>query len=310
MLSTTGLHEAMEDSINFVKYIYSRERIDQVAALNTGKDVPIFLPRQHWMDNIVIQAPVLTVAVFLLFAVLVQACQKVNGRQQRYKLAYRLTNILVTMALGGIGLYGELVVLPTLPADDVAPYVQGKGLEDHVLILNLMFGFQVWAMVVGGSKYIGESPLMMLHHTAVIMGCIMFATFTNGFRHHMFYFTGVWEISSIPLAIMNILRDHPQWKDRIPGLFFLTKTSFAFSFLILRIWIGTRRAIRYTTDVFVIFTTVWDKALWYRAWMCVMAPMSLFLALLQFYWAALIIGMIGRTVGDILTQQMKKLKVT
>lgn len=300
----------MEDSINFVRYIYSRERIDQVAALNTGKDVPIFLPRQHWMDNVLIQAPVCTVAVFVLFAVLVQACRSIKDRQQRYKLAYRLTNILVTIALGVIGSYGELVVLPTLPTDEVATYVQGKGLEDHVLILNLMFGFQVWAMVVGSSKVIGESPLMMLHHTAVIMGCIMFATFTNGFRHHMFYFTGVWEISSIPLAIMNILRDHPQWKDRIPGLFFAVKASFAVSFLILRIWIGTRRAIRYTTDVFVIFTTVWDKALWYRAWMCLMTPMSLFLALLQFYWAALIIGMIGRIVGDILTQQMKKSKVT
>lgn len=298
-------HDSMEESIKFLQYIFSRERIDQVVALTTGDDANIFLPRQHIFERVLPQACLGTLSMFVLFAIFYYVTRSVKDQAQRYKLAYRLTNIVVTAALGVIGMYGEFYVLPQLD-DVVATYIQG--LEEHILIVNLMFGFQLWAMVVGG-LLVKEDIVMMGHHTAVFLVAIMYATFTNGFRYHMFYFAGVWEISSIPLAIMNILRDHPQWKNRLPGVFLAVRMTFAISFLILRIWIGTRRAIRYVTDLFVVFTTTLDKAILYRVFMFVMFSMSFFLAILQFYWAGLIAVMIVRKTSETIAHQMKKLKV-
>ena len=295
----------MAETINFLQFIYSQERIEQVIALT--QDAPVFLSTDHVRQRVLPELCLGTVGMFLLFAFFLQVLGNVKDRQQRHKLAYRFTNIVVTAVLGVIGIYGELYVLPNLPPDNVTTYIQG--LEDHILIVNLMFSFQTWAMVTG-SLFVQEDLLMMGHHLAVFLVCIMYSSFTNGFRYHMYYFAGIWEISSIPLALMNILRDHPKWKDRFPGLFFAIKTSFAFSFLILRIWIGTWRAVRYVTDLFVVFTTTLDKPILYQAFMFLMFAMSFFLFVLQFYWAWLIIVMIVRNARVILKQLFKKLKVT
>jgi hypothetical protein len=268
----------------------------------------VLLPSSQLTKQVLPQVCVSTVGVFCTFAFFLYCFQtnekKVTAtslqQQQRYQLAHRLTNVVAFAVLAVIGLYGELYVIPLQPIGNVATFIQG--MDDHTWVISFMFSFQLWSLWAG-VYYVQESTVMRMHHMAVLVVAVLYAAFTNGFRYHGYYFAGVWEVSSIPLAFMNMFReDYPAWKDRYPITFFVIKVAFAFSFLIVRIWIGTRRAIRYVTDIWLtVYVAVQtNMPLMYSTFMFIMASMSTFLAVLQFYWAALIIAMIGRNAKDIL----------
>lgn len=291
-------------AVDFLSYVTSRERLAQVSALT--QNVPLFLPRRHILGRVLPECFATTLGVSLLFTTFLYLYRRVTPQEKRCTLAYRLTNIVVNAVLAVIGLYGEMFVLPQLPTDEVATYVQG--LDDTTLVVTLMLGYQLWALVAG-TLFVKESLVMMGHHIAVFMVAIMYLTFTNGFRYHAFYFAGIWEVSSIPLAIMNILREKEGWKERHPILFLLIRATFAFSFLILRIWIGTPRAFRYVTDLFVVaFCSPFDKPMLYHVFMTIMFLLSFFLAILQFYWAGLIMVMVVRNAYSIVRLLVKKMK--
>ena len=291
----------MTFGMNFLKYVFSRERCTQVTALT--RDVPILLPSTQLTERVLPQVCVSTAGVFLVFAAFLRLFRNEKDQVRKYQLAHRFTNIVSFSVLMVIGIYGELFVIPQKPVDEVATFIQG--MEENTVVVTTMFSFQLWSLIVG-TVYVNESPLMRMHHVAVLVVAVLYAAFTNGFRYHGYYFAGIWEASSIPLALMNLFRDYPQWKERYPSLFFVVKALFAFSFLIVRIWIGTRRAIRYVTDIWLVFSVSFDKPFAYSVFMFLMAFMSTFLGLLQFYWAGLIVSMIAKNAKEILAPRKKK----
>jgi hypothetical protein len=135
--------------------------------------------------------------------------------------------------------------------------------------------------------YVKEDPVMLMHHVTVIIVGSMASFLTNGFRYWIPYFFGIMELSSIPLAIMNTFKDNPKWVERQPMMFLATRGIFCVSFLYIRVWMLVPRHTTYLRDLYLLWST--SDNLVFRncmsgVWIC-----SLFLMILQFYWAILIV---------------------
>lgn len=331
--------------------VFSASRRRAIVAL--ARDAPIFVSADLIRDKFLVQLGQAFVAICLTHALIYRyMCKLADKRRQqrrtrmattttgdvqqqssssstattssskddkdRHMLAYRFTNMIVCAAMGVLGVYGELVIIPHVVAardadsssgsssshTNVADFVQG--LDDHYYMASNMIAFQLWAVIVG-HYYVNESPVMMAHHVATITCCIMFGTFTNGFRYYCFYYGGVWEISSIPLALMNTWKDHPKWRERYPTINLLVRAVFAFSFLWLRLWVGMPKCLSYTTDLFSVFLASADKPILLQLFLLMLFVLSVFLTLLQVYWGVLIVNMVVRQTYIIVTGQAKKL---
>lgn len=289
--------------MDFMIHIYSSERIAAVASL-AQDGAPILLPTQHIVGRVLPEVGATAVVVTLVFMGFLSLLRdKKLSQALRYKLAFRFTNIVSYIALVVIGLYGEITALPQLhDKDDVAIYV--RGLDDHTRVLTTVCGFQIWSLVVGVLIF-AETRVMMLHHIAVLMAGAMYLTFTNGFRYHSFYFAGIWEISSIPLALMNLFRDQPRWSEKYPKLYFTTRLAFALSFLAVRMVISAPHVIRYLTDLFVIAWAVTGEGVLYQGFLWAIFALSAFLEVLQIYWSSRIIQMLFRH-GTAITRKLLK----
>eukprot|EP00977_Amphora_coffeiformis_P017709 scaffold5873_cov172-Amphora_coffeaeformis.AAC.6 len=298
-----GPRRTMSSWMDFVRFMFSRERIAAVTSL-TEDGAPIFLPQEHIFGRVLPEICVSTVGVTLIFVGFLYLLLDTKPRELRYKLAFRCTNILLYIILIVIGIYGETVVLSELTDNDnVATYV--RGLDDETLVLTVVCGFQIWSLVVG-RLYFEETALMMWHHIAVLAGSCMYLTFTNGFRYHSFYFAGIWEVSSIPLALMNLFRDQKGWSERYPTVYFLIRLTFALSFLIVRMIISFPHVIRYLTDLYVVTAATADKGVVYHGFMSAVFALSCFLEVLQIYWAGLIVQMLFRHGFRIAKSLLKK----
>jgi hypothetical protein len=141
--------------------------------------------------------------------------------------------------------------------------------------------------VAVGLLYVGETPVMLMHHVTVIVVASMTLLMTNGFRYWIPYFFGIMEISSIPLAIMNTFKDNPKWVERQPGMYLATRVVFSISFLFIRVWMLVPRHTTYLRDHYLLWSTSENPV--YRNFMSVVWFSSLFLMILQFYWALLIV---------------------
>jgi hypothetical protein len=135
--------------------------------------------------------------------------------------------------------------------------------------------------------YVKESPVMLMHHVTVIIVASMTLFMTNGFRYWIPYFFGIMEISSIPLAIMNTFKDNPKWVERQPMMYLATRFVFSVSFLFIRVWMLVPRHTTYLRDHYLLWSTSVIPV--YRNCMSVVWISSLFLMILQFYWALLIV---------------------
>jgi hypothetical protein len=128
---------------------------------------------------------------------------------------------------------------------------------------------------------------MLMHHVTVIVVASMTLFMTNGFRFWIPYFFGIMEISSIPLAIMNTFKDNPKWVERQPMMYLATRVVFSVSFLFIRVWMLVPRHTTYLRDHYLLWSTSNIPVL--RNFLSVVWASSLFLMILQFYWALLIV---------------------
>jgi hypothetical protein len=128
---------------------------------------------------------------------------------------------------------------------------------------------------------------MLMHHVTVIIVSSMTVFLTNGFRYWVPYFFGIMEISSIPLAVMNTFKDNPKWVERQPMMYLAIRTVFGVSFLFIRVWMLVPRHTTYLRDLYLLWSTSDIPAL--RNVLSGVWISSLFLMILQFYWALLIV---------------------
>ena len=159
-----------------------------------------------------------------------------------WKTAYQITNLLVNLGLGLLGIYHYNYTV-TKPSD--TPTSQRvEGWEDMSAFAELQIAYELWATPVG-VFLVNEHGAMLFHHVCVIVVGSMSAFFTNGFRYFTPFFYGLIEISSVPLAAMNAFKGNPELAQRYPLANQLIRLVFAVSFLTVRFFMWMPNIVRY-----------------------------------------------------------------
>jgi hypothetical protein len=144
-----------------------------------------------------------------------------------------------------------------------------------------MVGFQIWDFM--SSVVCGYAYAHIIHHFAVFVLCLIVLTNgPNGFLlYYAPFFLGVTEISSVPLAIVDVFRTSKLLAKSYAGFNELVRTLFAVTFLAFR-------GVYWPFVVIDFFRETWASeasagllATWYIA--------CIGLTGLQYYWASLII---------------------
>mmetsp|Transcript_2898 Transcript_2898/g.5430 ORF Transcript_2898/g.5430 Transcript_2898/m.5430 type:complete len:305 (+) Transcript_2898:320-1234(+) len=224
------------------------------------------------------------------------------AKQQCIKASYQLTNLLANL---GFALYGAYVCLIKQHSDNVlfAKIFDNSDALEHILgyeqyyIFGAMqVGYNLWSLPVG-ILYVNESLSMIAHHVAVLVICTLTATSHFGFRLHAPFLLGIFEISSVPLSIMNYLKDHKEWSEKhAKGIVQVTRVIFAILFLLVRILLGTPHAVHCIRGSYVAMTGEGDMEWYLRGWIGLVWGGEIMLLVLQMYWAWLIVKGIGKAL--------------
>lgn len=210
----------------------------------------------------------------------------------RRRLCYQITNISINGFLGLMGCYFEYVLLPKNPT--MEQKVQGN--EDYYVFGAVQIGYQLWSLFVG-TIFVDERVEMIFHHMAVITVAGMSVFFNNGFRYWTPYFFGIFELSSVPLGLMNSFKDNKAWMEAYPKVYGNLRITFAATFLTIRLLMLVPRLV-YLRDCFMIPYLMDQEDFGYRMYLFMVWASSCFLFLLQLYWGYLIIsGIVKKLTG-------------
>lgn len=261
---------------------------ERIGALNEG---PIFLDESFLRQVVVPQTIVCggamsVIYVALLYWIDMYASKNVSTAARR-KISYQATSLCACVILSVMGLYYEYHL------DNKGLTVEEKiqGHEHLVLLSSFQLGFQLWAIPVG-IFHVDESPVMILHHLTVVAVAIMTGFLRNGFRYWIPFYFGIFELSTIPLSIMNFFKEFPSLIDQYPGLYLKVRLTFCGTFLYVRILMLAPRLYSYLRSHFLLYSQ--HPSLPYRIFMSACGGSSLILLLLQLYWASLILKGLGK----------------
>jgi len=232
-----------------------------------------------------------------------------SDRASKRKVQYQITNFCMNTFFAILGVYYEIFVTrplvrqyqldhpskvpSTLASRILAPYDPPIDVQDvlqgHLELQYLSFlqlGFQLWGIPMG-LFFVKEPVSMLCHHVAVVLVTSMSACCTNGLRFWTPFFYGLMELSSVPLTIMNVFKDHPNWIQRYPDAYLGIRLLFAALFLHIRIFMCTPRFCNLLRDMFLLVST--SNVVSYQIFMTLVSLCVLFLLLLQYYWGSIIV---------------------
>lgn len=262
--------------------VFSMQGAHRIKALN---DAPIFLP-QSWLQSTVVPAigiTAISLAVIYTMAFLwIERAAKYRTLPARRKLAYQVTNLCANLVLCLTGFYYEYFVTPTT----ISVEERVQGFQSYYILSSIQLGYQLWAIPIG-LFHVNESAAMMLHHIAVIFTAFMSGFCTNGFRYWTPFFFGMLESSSVPLAVMNMFKDNPDWIKQNPTFYSVVRIAFAVTFLVVRLIMFLPRKLCFLRDHAVLFLNHSNPI--YQSYMGVVWLGSAFLMALQLYWSTLIL---------------------
>ena len=181
--------------------------IEIVSSIHNG---PEFLPiSQNDETRRLIFYVALAVTIFhLLLLSAIRKCMKNKNHKVTMKASYQGTNLCINAFLGIYGIYHYNRSLP--PLSDLSIDEKITGYDQFISFGALQVGYNLWALPLG-LFIIGESKTMLVHHVAAIFVAGLSSFFNSGFRYHAPFMFGVMEISSVPLSIVNYLRDNHEW---------------------------------------------------------------------------------------------------
>jgi hypothetical protein len=253
-------------------------------------DRSIFLPEQLIREKVLPAIAITTVALTLVYLLLLQFGSKILPRSddtmKKRKLCYQATNVFFNVCIGYLGVYCEYILIPSLPIFHAPSIDRVVGLEDELYWLSaLQLGYQMWAIPVG-IFHAQEDIMMILHHVSVVISASTTGFFSLGFRYYTPFFFGVMELSSLPLSLMNVFKDNPSLRKKYPTANVLSRFIFAISFLVIRVYLCLWKWPVYLRDSFLVF---WTREIsLYKAYLFVQFAMASFLTFLQLYWGLLI----------------------
>lgn len=284
-----------------------------------SSEIPIQIPSEFFLPSENVNSALKLIAssaigISLLHLVSVHLITSQGKRcnfthAQAFKASYQLTNLLVNLTFGILGFYFCFVK----DNDDNLAYskLSTRGIADHVfghekyyIFPALQVGYNLWSLPMG-LIYIKEPLPMIIHHISVIIICSLSVVSHYGFRVHTPFLTGMFEASSVPLAIVNFLNDHHEQtiKHPIANLSFtLGKVLFALMFLGIRIILGTPHMyLICNASYWATFVALAGDASGaslahgiLRGWVGVVFFAQLFMASLQYWWGYLIVKKLAR----------------
>lgn len=215
--------------------------------------------------------------------------EKKAARAADLKKSYQLTNMLVNLVLGCMGIYYTMHIsldAPTL--DKIIGY-------EHFKVFSLaQIGYQLWALVIG-IFFVNETSTMLVHHVAVICVCATSAFVHCGFRYYTPYFYGLIEISSVPLAIMNSFKDNKHWIKAYPEIYTAVRMVFAIMFLLVRVVLWTPFYWSFFAIASMLLYSGGSTTS--RVVLSCFILASLVLTFLQYFWASKIVAALVKGPG-------------
>ncbi|KAL7543996.1 hypothetical protein ACHAXR_013425 [Thalassiosira sp. AJA248-18] len=199
-----------------------------------------------------------------------------------WKASYQLTNLLVNLGFGCLGIYYQANHVPW--GESIMNKIVGY---EHVKLFAVgQVGYQLWALPIG--MYIGETKSMIMHHIAVIcVGSV--STFVRcGFRYYTPYFYGLIEISSVPLSVMNAFKNNKHWIKAYPELYSTVRLVFGITFLGVRVvlWTPYYWSFFYLASMLLYSSENTST----KVILTCFISSSLVLTMLQYFWATKIIS--------------------
>lgn len=228
----------------------------------------------------------ITATITILHIILLLILQRQLGKapsKSAWKASYQLTNLLVNLSLGSLGIYYEL------SASHTDPSILNKitGYTDTRYFATIQIGYQLWALPIG-IWFVDETTSMMVHHVAVICVASTSAFVTCGFRYFTPFFYGVIEISSVPLSIMNAFKNNPTWMDRYPSWYANVRLLFGVTFLVVRVVLWTPFYWNFITLAMMLLrSSVGSTKIILLA---LFNGSSFVLTMLQYFWASKIVS--------------------
>jgi len=205
--------------------------------------------------------------------------------------AFRVTNMLVNLVLGCSGLYFWFALIPKECSDIEKAgllFKKQTNLENRCISTSFFAeaqaAYQIWSIVMG--SIIREQPIMMFHHFAVL-SITSLQIYTCMFEYYAVFFFGTVEISSVFLSIMNLFKDHPALAKQNPTCFTVAKILFAASFLMMRVYLWLPMMYDFIRQTVVFFLE--KGSLFYGILVALSTTPSIFLTLLQMWWAQKIV---------------------
>mmetsp|Transcript_29075 Transcript_29075/g.78688 ORF Transcript_29075/g.78688 Transcript_29075/m.78688 type:complete len:295 (+) Transcript_29075:166-1050(+) len=207
---------------------------------------------------------------------------------KKKKTCYQMTNLCFNLTIGCLGAYQNYWILPTLPAYHASSSIEqiSNLFDEFYLMPAMQLGYQVWSIPIG-IFFVNESKEMILHHIGVVLAASCGAFSHFGFRYWLPFFFGVFELSSVPLAIMNTFKDHPDAAKKHPLLHHASRVSFVASFLYIRVWKWLPVGPLYIRNNFFLFLTTGFG--FTKVFVFMQFIFGVYLGYLQVYWALILI---------------------
>jgi len=250
--------------------------------------LPMFLPWEHVRNNFIPATITMSVALAVLYCVSFAILNSLCGdglKEKQHKIrswSYILTNFCANTTLAIVGL-SYFIQAPPIWDTNVEERV--TGFQSCYLLASMQMGYQLWALPVGYFT-VNETKLMLVHHVSAIFVSLLSGVFTNGFRYHSPFFFGVYELSSVPLSVMNFFKHNREYANKYPLVNTYSRLSFAVSFMFIRVIMMIPRKLDFLYLLYLwTSTTTWMH--WIFLSYCGLA--TLFLMLIQLYWGSLIV---------------------
>lgn len=233
---------------------------------------------------------IVSVLHLLILAIFRYVAKTKTDNSLLMKNSYQATNLLVNLTLG---IYGTYMWLVTVPSMSTVP-MNRKIFDFHefIPISAGQLGYNLWSLPMG-LWVVGESKEMIIHHIAVIFTSSNACFTTYGLRYYAPFLFGAFELSSVPLAIMNSFKNNKVWTDEHSPISYTTaRVSFAVVFLLIRVILGTPQMYDIMRSAHILCYICETNH--YRIPIATFCVCGYFLAPIQLYWGYLVVkGLYG-----------------
>lgn len=193
---------------------------------------PIFMPN---LEQRGLEIFIVIIACILLHFMILSILKrnKPGSKEIEYwRESTQLLNMVVNFYLGMLGIYYHVFLRTSADAESLEH--TANQWENFAIFGVGQAGYQIWSIAVGIYR-IKEPLTMIMHHISVVCVALISVVFTNGFRYYTAFFYGVAEISSVPLAMMNMFKNNPSLVQKYPTWNIIVKLTFAILFLSVRV---------------------------------------------------------------------------